>query len=295
MDVVGQDCTEFTSPRLIETNRAVEGTIYMPQSGSKYKSNQMCQWTIETEAGYCIQLDVISCTLEGKDIHGECSNDYVDVFDSIDDNDIFIGRFCGTDQGKSFKTASSKMIVRFQSNQKYEYSGFRASFQSVVPDDSDNESNDTRIMSMAVGISVGVFGLLMIILAVLLIVRYRRKKAASRTNSQAAASNQNNYHPDVGLPGGHPPSDPSHCANRYGTPIHLRADGHGDVNPHIRNELLPAVTLSSVHGDPRNFRSVTPPPAYDSLDFANSGYNRMSLSPPPYDTVVKYSIESSSA
>lgn len=148
-------------------------------------------------------------------------------------------------------------------------------------------------MSMAIGISVGVFGLLFIILAILLIVRYRRKKAASRTNSQAAVSNQNHFHPDVGLPGGYPPSDPAHCADRFGTHIHLHADGNRDLNPHIRNELLPAVIPISVQGDPRNFRSVTPPPAYDSLDFANSGYNRMSLSPPPYDTVVKYSIESS--
>ncbi|CAG5118316.1 unnamed protein product [Candidula unifasciata] len=296
MDTVGQSCTEFSSPMLIDTSSTKVGTIKMPDTGGrKYQSNQVCQWIIETEVGYCIQLDVTKCTLEGRDIYGDCNNDYVDVFDSTDDRDIFIGRFCDRDQGKSFKTASSKMIVRFVSNQNFEYSGFEASYQSVVPEDSDNENGETKMLGMAIGISVGVFALLMAALTIVLIVRYRRKKAATRNNTQPADANQNNYHPDMGLPGGNLSSDPSHCADRYGIYVHLHVDGSSEVDPHSRNVLSQSVIPSNFHDDPRNFRSVTPPPAYDSLDYVNAGYNRMSLSPPPYEAVVKYCKESSSA
>uniref|UniRef100_A0A0B6ZXD5 CUB domain-containing protein n=1 Tax=Arion vulgaris TaxID=1028688 RepID=A0A0B6ZXD5_9EUPU len=280
-----QYCSEFKSPLLLQTSGTTVGTIQIPTQKSSYESNQVCSWTIEAdEDGYGIQLEVTKCSIEGKDIFGNCNNDYVNVFDAIENEVNLVGRFCGLDQGKSFKSTGRTMIVQFQSNEVLEFTGFQASYFSYQLD-SGKKQDAQMILGLAIGLPVAVLVIVVIIALVVYIIRHQRhKKSVESQTSLATDSAWNNNCPQTASLGSNSQADMTQC---------VRSDSHVDEGCNqLSSRNLPAQIFPALIYQEYS-RSITPPPAYETLNIIDTGRIRMSISPPPYEMVVKHSIESS--
>uniref|UniRef100_A0A0B6ZLI1 CUB domain-containing protein n=1 Tax=Arion vulgaris TaxID=1028688 RepID=A0A0B6ZLI1_9EUPU len=274
-------CTEFVSPLSIHTVGTSVGVIQLPISGGRYKSNQICEWYLETDtAGYGIRLDVVKSSMQGKDFSGECNNDYVDIFDS---HTVFIGRFCGSAQGMSYTSTGNQMVVKFHSDASMEFTGFQAKYQSVLlgPNKDEQEEENKRILNLAIGIPIGLIALFGVIICFIYRFRYWGRRKASTTQPQSANATQNSVATQRILPGGS--SRSTDALNMY----HDNRVSNIGVNQFPSNVYVQDRSeLEFDQGGLRQSRSVTPPPSYNSLIF-DSNIIDIPLTPPPYEMVVK--------
>lgn len=276
-----QTCTEFSSPMTFTTDASRTGTFQFPNSGNKYKANEKCDWSISAESpDMIIKLQITLSNLEGKDIYGECSRDYVDIFNRIDGEDVFMNRFCGSQTG-IYQSSGPVMIVRFMSNDVFQFYGFSAKYQAIERETSDGLSSRSTIV-LAICIPVAVILLAMTIPFIWGIVKLYKRRKASR------ASRLVNSIPPQGriVPRDLRPNQRNLPRDSNSLNIITGADYSYD----IYNEPF-QVRMPLEVGD--HFRCVTPPPAYDSIcyDSASFGNDGQATSPPPYEQIFKSRME----
>lgn len=61
-----------------------------------YEGDLSCEWTIEAEYGYNVALTFLTFEVEEE---RECSYDYVEVYDSMDNSGTNYGKLCGKTVG----------------------------------------------------------------------------------------------------------------------------------------------------------------------------------------------------
>lgn len=296
-DAQVQYCNEFLSPAKLVARTSVVDLIRLPLKVNLYSRNQLCEWIIECKEGEIIQLEVLECSIQDRDIYGECNKDYVNVFDVQNGESHFMQRFCGTNKGMIYRSTGTTMIIRFISDNVYEYKGFRMSYTAKSAETSDGMSSDFKVQ-LGVGIPVGVLLAVTITLFIVFIYCQHRKRRRNQANSSnnAATTPALSSHLWSGT-GTNAPSSfaidmapPSSRGGRTvgrGPPAWGSYRGQG-IDPGLAQGFPLQVSLPSDleddEGDARGRSS--PPPAYESL-----GYVEQPMTPPPYETVVKESEE----
>ncbi|GFO46211.1 cephalotocin receptor 1, partial [Plakobranchus ocellatus] len=291
-------CNEFISPKRLTAKSSIVDVIKLPIRGTFYSRNQLCEWRISCDEGEVIQLQVIDCSIQDRDIRGQCNRDYVNIYDIRDEEQFFIARFCGTEKGMVYRSTGTQMIVQFFSDDVYEYGGIRLSYTSQRAESSDGLSKDMTVQ-LAVGIPVGVLVTLSCVLTAIIVYRIHRKRRSSRgtvvvnESSSSQLSSVPCYQRATteaepfqsaaaggagGLASGRgPPSWGRYNVGQgYGDrPRNERGEGHfyGDMPLQV-----------NLHGelDHETGGRSSPPPAYESL-----GYDENPVTPPPYEAVVK--------
>jgi len=102
-----------------------------PHGALLYPDNINCEWSITIPEAY------LHVKLSFKTFHLEdcpkCKCDYVEIFDVIGPNKISLGKFCGSVLPGPFFSAKQSLLVVFKSDHGNSYTGFTASYTSVLP------------------------------------------------------------------------------------------------------------------------------------------------------------------
>ncbi|CAL1542186.1 unnamed protein product [Lymnaea stagnalis] len=273
-----QTCTDFSSPMAFTTIASRTGTFQFPNSGVKYKANEKCDWSITSESpDMIIKLQITLSNLEGKDIYGECNRDYVDIFNRINGEDVFLNRFCGYQTGV-YQSSGPVMVVRFMSNEAFEFSGFSAKYQAVKGETTDGlSSHNTTILAICIPVAV-------VLLAMTVPFTWGMVKLYKRRRASSAPRLVDSIPPQGRIV----PRRPQPYQRNTHSSSHISTGA--DYGYDIYNEPY-QVHMPLEFED--NLRSVTPPPAYDSIcyDSANFGNDGLPTSPPPYEQVLKSNME----
>ena len=104
------------------------GTISSPEYPQHYPANQYCVWTITAPETMAVQLDFTAFSLPGK--MGECTDDYVQIFDVKFNRHTPIATLCGQSRPATQKTIGNQMNVKLYGTK--EASGFEATYS--LPD-----------------------------------------------------------------------------------------------------------------------------------------------------------------
>ncbi|XP_029722333.2 cubilin homolog isoform X1 [Aedes albopictus] len=115
--------------KLAEMTSGCGGTLHKntatfgsPNLGGKYAPNMECIWTIRADIGYHVGISFINrFNLEKSE---NCSKDYLEFFDRINDSWTSVGRVCGKNTPKMFNSTGSLMRVIFRTDSSVEGDGF---------------------------------------------------------------------------------------------------------------------------------------------------------------------------
>ncbi|RUS77209.1 hypothetical protein EGW08_015036 [Elysia chlorotica] len=283
-------CNEFISPKKLITQGSSVNAIRLPTRGNQYSRNQLCEWIIECQEGETIVLEVKECSIQARDILGQCNKDYVNIFDVRNGETVFMERFCGTDTGMVYQSSGSTMILRFFSDDVYEYNGFTITYRAEKADRSSGSSRDIT-MQLAVGIPVGILVTLVVALFTAVVCRIYHKRKNSHTSylsntaSSSSAPPLTVYRDQA--------AGPEHLSNSAGAigaggprvsgrgpPSWGMYRGQGYESGEGQDFPLQVALPEDLEGEGRS----SPPPTYESL-----GYEDGAMTPPPYDAVVKES------
>ena len=104
------------------------GSMYYPD---KYPNNQDCEWEIHPLIGYYVVVTFEDFQLQ-KTYH--CSeNRYSYEYVELSENMRHIARLCSTEGlNKTYRSFTSRMLIKFHSNSEYSYRGFKASYKQGV-------------------------------------------------------------------------------------------------------------------------------------------------------------------
>ncbi|KAF7659780.1 hypothetical protein LDENG_00293110 [Lucifuga dentata] len=91
-----------------------------------YPNNARCEWTIQVDRPFTIELRVMMLSLE---FHHSCRYDYVEVRDGDSINSRVIGRFCGNNRPAPIQSSGNTMHILFVSDGYKNFDGFFATFQ----------------------------------------------------------------------------------------------------------------------------------------------------------------------
>ncbi|KAG5893860.1 hypothetical protein JTB14_005469 [Gonioctena quinquepunctata] len=98
--------------------------IQSPNYGSDYPNNAECLWIIKADPGYHLSLDFIGrFYIEDS---GNCTKDYLEIFDWKNEKWVSLGRKCGRNMPVDIKSSSDKMKLLFRTNDRIAASGFKA-------------------------------------------------------------------------------------------------------------------------------------------------------------------------
>lgn len=118
------------------------GRFTSPGYPGPRKIDRNCNWLITVSEGKIVSLmfdffevDSMTSTFSTS---GDCSQDYVDVFDGTGDNDKSLGRFCTVNNKPVGMVRSSgrQMLVRLKTSFQNQGKGFLASYYGVDPENS---------------------------------------------------------------------------------------------------------------------------------------------------------------
>ncbi|GFG35967.1 hypothetical protein Cfor_02931, partial [Coptotermes formosanus] len=101
-------------------------TFTTPKYPGKYPPNTECTWDIKVKEGYFVTLSF----LERFDVEQStgCSQDFVEVFDYVDDAWVSLQKLCGRDLPPLINSTGFQMRVLFHSNAVGSNNGFKATF-----------------------------------------------------------------------------------------------------------------------------------------------------------------------
>lgn len=104
-----------------DTIKAIESPGYP----NNYPNNAECLWEIHLAEGYTIQLKSNDrFHLEDSD---DCSKDFLEAWDWVDDKWISLGKKCGR-QIPAFNSTTNKLKILFRSNNSTNFQGFRVTW-----------------------------------------------------------------------------------------------------------------------------------------------------------------------
>jgi hypothetical protein len=91
-----------------------------------YENNVTCEWAITVSSSKRVKLTFESFSLEES---SGCKGDHVALYDGYYGE--LLGRFCGSTTPDSVHSTGSTMLIKFATDGKGRYKGFKASFESV--------------------------------------------------------------------------------------------------------------------------------------------------------------------
>ncbi|XP_065201859.1 protein tolkin-like isoform X3 [Planococcus citri] len=97
-----------------------------------YENDLRCEWTIEAEYGYNVQLTFLTFEIEYE---RDCTYDYVEIFQGIDDSASNNGKLCGNVIPTDVVSINEALLVRFRTDNTMNTKGFSASYVAVEPPD----------------------------------------------------------------------------------------------------------------------------------------------------------------
>lgn len=95
-----------------------------PKVGNDYPSNTECIWEIRADVGY--HVGVVFYNGFFIELSENCTKDYVELFDFVNDEWKSLGRKCGRDVPQPFNSTAQKMKVVFHSDEQSNGEGFSA-------------------------------------------------------------------------------------------------------------------------------------------------------------------------
>ncbi|XP_032551111.1 deleted in malignant brain tumors 1 protein-like [Chiroxiphia lanceolata] len=107
------------------------GRLQSPFYPQNYPNNANCVWEIEVKSNFLVTLRFEDIQMEG----GRCLSDYIEVYDGPLHTSPLLGKFC-SGYYRTYTSSSNLMTVRFHSNSRYTYRGFRAYYYSTIADSS---------------------------------------------------------------------------------------------------------------------------------------------------------------
>ncbi|MEQ2314156.1 hypothetical protein AMECASPLE_009316 [Ameca splendens] len=106
------------------------GGVIRKQQGhlvlESYPNNARCEWTIEVERPFTIELRFMMISLE---FHPSCHYDFVEVRDGDSINSRVIGRFCGNNRPAPLQSSGNTLHILFVSDGYKNFDGLFATFQ----------------------------------------------------------------------------------------------------------------------------------------------------------------------
>ncbi|XP_041853544.1 inactive serine protease PAMR1 isoform X2 [Melanotaenia boesemani] len=91
-----------------------------------YPNNARCEWTIQVERPFTIELRFMMLSLE---FHPSCRYDYVEVRDGDSISSRVIARFCGNNRPAPVQSSGNNLHILFVSDGYKNFDGFFATFQ----------------------------------------------------------------------------------------------------------------------------------------------------------------------
>lgn len=95
-----------------------------PRNGTVYPNNAECVWDLKARAGFHIGLQFVTRFFIENSLN--CTKDYVDVLDKVNDNYLPLGRFCGRDIPQYVNSTGSEMRVILRTDGDIAGDGFSA-------------------------------------------------------------------------------------------------------------------------------------------------------------------------
>ncbi|KAL9973602.1 hypothetical protein ACROYT_G020078 [Oculina patagonica] len=146
------------------------GTLQSPQEPGYYPPGSSCDWLITVPDGNIIKLSFDRFYLEPT-FGSTCTADYVEVFDGRNSNSKSKGRFCGDIIPGDIHSSNRYMWVRFRSDTKFDFNGFKATYTAEAQD----KLSSTSSSALIVGIVVGVIVFIAIICSIVCFIKHKKK------------------------------------------------------------------------------------------------------------------------
>lgn len=95
---------------------------------NNYPEGADCQWVIQAEEGYGVELIFQTFEIEEE---ADCGYDYMELFDGSDDTAPRLGRFCGSGPPEEIYSAGDSIMIRFHTDDTINKKGFHARYTST--------------------------------------------------------------------------------------------------------------------------------------------------------------------
>ncbi|XP_057337332.1 cubilin-like isoform X2 [Microplitis mediator] len=105
------------------------GVIKSPDYPNYYPSNRNCEWIIETQNKYQIELKIIKFQVED---HHYCSYDYLEIRNGGYDTSPLIGKFCGDQIPRQIMSFTNQIYLKFVSDGSRGDEGFEIEWDSMT-------------------------------------------------------------------------------------------------------------------------------------------------------------------
>lgn len=103
------------------------GHLESPNFPDDYQPNKECTWKITVPSDYQVALKFQSFEIEN---HDNCVYDFLEIRDGHDPTSPLIGVYCGYNIPEDIKSSSSKMWIKFVSDNSVQKAGFSAIFMN---------------------------------------------------------------------------------------------------------------------------------------------------------------------
>ncbi|XP_072771117.1 scavenger receptor cysteine-rich domain-containing protein DMBT1-like [Nerophis lumbriciformis] len=121
------------------------GIFSSPNHPGYYQNNAYCVWNIRSSPSQRVLLEFPYLQLESC-----CRCDYISVYDGPSVNSPYLGKACGN-ASNVFYSTSSHMTVVFRSDGSGSGRGFRAEFNSALPQNSGKVNCSSNDMTIVIG------------------------------------------------------------------------------------------------------------------------------------------------
>ncbi|KAJ6633725.1 Cubilin like, partial [Pseudolycoriella hygida] len=98
-----------------------------PTNGSQYPNNIECIWDITTSIGYHIGVSFVNRFFLEDSVN--CTKDYIELLDFIDNDWKILGRICGRSAPKQFNSTGTRMRLIFRTNENIAGEGFTVKWE----------------------------------------------------------------------------------------------------------------------------------------------------------------------
>lgn len=106
------------------------GTIRFPFEGN-YHARSRCAWLFFGDYSKVLNLTFTRFDLEAADDSGECTKDFLQMYDGVNSQSPVLGRFCGNTSLGSIISSDKMLYMFFSSNNNTESSGFELNWKMI--------------------------------------------------------------------------------------------------------------------------------------------------------------------
>ncbi|XP_061468930.1 tumor necrosis factor-inducible gene 6 protein [Rhineura floridana] len=111
-----------------------------PGYPNEYENDQICYWHIRVKYGQRIQIQFLDFDLEDDTA---CTADYLEIYDSYDDVNGFVGRYCGDELPENVISTGNVMTLKFLSDASVIAGGFQIKYIALDPPKKSDGRNTT--------------------------------------------------------------------------------------------------------------------------------------------------------